>query len=156
MPQRYALLALLALTVLCFVDTAARAQTLHPAPPAHSAPSHHKPAVRVHIKNGPIIRGRLPNADTDSIRLEVENAHAPITFDIEEVAGIDFPMTGVAKKEARKDMPESAPQAVAEVFEAPIGVRRVAPASGGSISDSETEAGSMEAKAVVRRCLRGH
>jgi hypothetical protein len=114
MQKRNMLLATLALTLLCLLKTAALAQTTHLSWPAHNGQSEHKRAVVVRIKNGPVIRGRLLEADKDSIRLEVEDISCPVTLDVRDVASIVFPPAEVAKKAPQKAAQASSPQAHAE------------------------------------------
>ena len=107
-------LVTLALSVLGLFQTAALAQT------AHKAQRYSGRAVVVRIRNGPVIRGRLIEADTDSIRLEVEEINCPVTLDARDVASMVFPLAGVAKKALPKVVRASASQTLAEVREAPL------------------------------------
>ena len=117
------LLATLALTLLCLLKTVALAQTTHFARPVNNEPTHYRRAVVVRIKNGPVIRGRLLEADKDSIWLEVEDISCPITFDAGDVASIDLQPAEVAKEALPKAPQASSPQALAEVRAAPIALR---------------------------------
>ena len=118
MALKVQVLIVMALSVLCLVNTAALAQTTLHTRPAHNTQRYRARAVVVRIKNGPVIRGRLIEADTDSIRLEVEDIDCPITLDARDVASILFPPAEVAKKSLPKATRANSTQA--KVREAPI------------------------------------
>lgn len=108
--KRNMLLATLALTLLCTDETATVAQTTQLTQPVHNRQGQDRRAVVVHIRNGPVIRGRLLEADTDSIRLEVEDMSCPITLEARDVARIVFAPAEVSKELAQKAVPANSPK----------------------------------------------
>ena len=106
--KRNALLAMLVGAVLCPGTNIAPAQTPHPVQPGHRSPIHTKQEAVVRIKNGPVVRGRIVQADEDSILLEVADRGCPVTLDPEEVASIVYP----AAIEVVKQAPQKSPQRV--------------------------------------------
>ena len=121
MPKRNALLTILAVAVLGLVTSTPLAHPSHLNPKSRRRPGPHRREVVVRITDGLVIHGWLLRADKDSIRIEVDGASCPLTFDTEEVASIDFPATSVAQK-----APEgSSSQSSAEARETPrVGIVR--------------------------------
>ena len=106
--KRNALLAMLVGAVLCLGTNIAPAQIPHPVQPGHRSPIHTKQVAVVRIKNGPVVRGRIVQADEDSILLEVADRGCPLTLDIEEVASIVYP----AAIEVARQAPQKSPPRV--------------------------------------------
>ena len=110
--KRDALLAILEVAVLGLANTGTSAQTPRLAQPGHRSPIHLRQVAVVRIKNGPILRGRLLQADKDSIRLEVADRGCPVTLDAAEVASIVYPMAVEVARQAPQKTPQKTPKRV--------------------------------------------